>query len=137
VQYSLSSDFFLAILSVLDGPQKLTSKTLPEKQIWFTLHFFGIAVFPILSIFYHCIANSSLFQKCCAQPLIGSGVLFLFPFCCSLENLLEIQSFTLLLALTAVVSKNPRKFTTLNNAANTKASSPPATASGSLQASMP
>ncbi len=40
---------------------------MPEKQIWFTLHFFGIAVFPILSIFYHCIANSSLFQKCCAQ----------------------------------------------------------------------
>lgn len=40
---------------------------MPEKQIWFTLRFFGIAVFPILSIFYHCIANSSLFQKCCAQ----------------------------------------------------------------------
>ncbi len=56
------------------------------------------------------------------------------------QKLLEIHSFTLLLALTAIVPKNPRKFTsftTLNNAANTKASSPPATASGSLQASMP
>ncbi len=25
------------------------------------------ALFPILSIFYHCVANSSLFQKCCEQ----------------------------------------------------------------------